>query len=115
MGIASVFDAELNNFNSCKRREAAYAAVTLELGGAKYMEEREVKIHGIYKHFKNKYYIVEDMAFHSETKEEYVVYRRLYGDNSLWIREKGMFLSEVDHEKYPDVKQKWRFELVEEV
>ena len=47
--------------------------------------------------------------------EEYVVYRRLYGDNSLWIREKGMFLSEVDHEKYPDVKQKWRFELVEEV
>lgn len=47
------------------------------------MEEREVKIHGIYKHFKNKYYIVEDVAFHSETKEEYVVYRRLYGDNSL--------------------------------
>lgn len=51
-------------------------------------EEREVKIHGIYRHFKNKYYIVEDVAYHSETKEEYVVYRRLYGDNSLWIREK---------------------------
>lgn len=84
-------------------------------GKGKVMEEREVKIHGIYKHFKNKYYIVEDVAFHSETKEEYVVYHRLYGDNSLWIREKGMFLSEVDHEKYPDVKQKWRFELVEEV
>ncbi|WP_191014797.1 DUF1653 domain-containing protein [Treponema zioleckii] len=44
-----------------------------------------------------------------------MVYRRLYGDNSLWIREKWMFLSEVDHKKYPDVKQKWRFELVEEV
>ena len=54
MGCTSVFDAKLNNFHSCKRREAAYAAVTLELGGAKYMEEREVKIHGIYKHFKNK-------------------------------------------------------------
>ena len=33
------------------------------------MEEREVKIHGIYKHFKNKYYIVEDVAFHSETRK----------------------------------------------
>lgn len=79
------------------------------------MESRELKIHGIYRHFKNKYYIVEDVAYHSETKEEYVVYRRLYGDNSLWIREKQMFLSEVDHEKYPDVKQRWRFELVEDV
>ena len=47
-------------------------------------ENREVKIHGIYKHFKNKYYIVEDVAYHSENKEEYVVYRRLYDDNSLF-------------------------------
>ncbi len=37
---------------------------------------------------RKKYYIVEDVAYHSETKEEYVVYRRLYDDNSLWIREK---------------------------
>ena len=72
---------------------------------SKVMEKREVKIHGIYKHFKNKYYIVEDVAFHSETKEEYVVYRRLYGDNSLWIREKSLFLSLVDKVKYPDVQQ----------
>ena len=78
-------------------------------------EKREVKIHGIYKHFKNKYYIVEYVAFHSETQEEYVVYRRLYGDNSLWIREKNMFLSPVDRKKYPSVDQKWRFELVDEV
>ena len=78
-------------------------------------EKREVKIHGIYKHFKNKYYIVEDVAYHSETQEEYVVYRRLYGDNSLWIREKNMFLSPVDRKKYPSVDQKWRFELVYEV
>ena len=78
-------------------------------------EGRTVKIHGVYRHFKNHYYIVEDVAFHSETKEEYVVYRRLYDDNSLWIREKNMFLSEVDKVKYPDVKQKWRFEYVEEL
>ena len=73
--------------------------------------ERNVKIHGVYKHFKGDYYLVEDVANHSETKEKYVVYRRLYGDNSLWIRPLDMFLSEVDHEKYPNVKQKYRFEL----
>ena len=71
----------------------------------------ELKIHGVYKHFKGDYYLVEDVAFYSETKEEYVVYRRLYRDGSLWIRPKEMFLSEVDHQKYPKVEQKYRFEL----
>lgn len=74
---------------------------------------REVKINGIYKHFKGDYYIVEDIANHSETKEKYVVYRRLYGEGDLWMREMNMFLSEVDHEKYPNVEQKYRFELQE--
>ncbi len=72
---------------------------------------REVKINGIYKHFKGDYYLVVDIANHSETKEQYVVYRGLYGDGKLWIRPLDMFLSEVDHGKYPDVKQTYRFEL----
>lgn len=73
----------------------------------------ELRIHGVYKHFKGNYYLVEDVAFDSETKEEMVVYRRLYGDGSLWVRNKEMFLSLVDKEKYPDVEQMYRFELQE--
>lgn len=65
-----------------------------------------------YKHFKKRNYLVEDIARHSEDYSWYVVYRRLYDDGGLWIRPLPMFLEEVDHIKYPDVEQKYRFELI---
>ena len=73
---------------------------------------RELKIGGVYRHFKGKEYRVEAAARDSETGEEVVIYRALYGAHELWVRPLEMFLSEVDAEKYPDVKSKYRFEEV---
>ena len=70
----------------------------------------------IYKHFKGNYYIILTVGHHSETKEKMVVYYDTSGKNSTiddpCIRPLDMFMSEVDHEKYPDVEQKYRFEKV---
>ena len=74
---------------------------------------RELKLKRVYRHFKGDNYLTEDIANDSETGEPFVVYRKLYGDGGLWIRPLETFLSEVDHEKYPDCEQKYRFELQE--
>ena len=76
--------------------------------------KRELVVHGVYRHFKGNKYIVEDVAIDSETDEYLVLYRALYGEGLLYARSMKMFLGAVDREKYPDVKQKWRFELIEE-
>ncbi len=66
-----------------------------------------VKEKGIYRHYKGNLYLVETIAKHSETLEDMVVYRALYGDNSVWVRPLSMFVEEVEGKD-----QKHRFELV---
>ena len=74
---------------------------------------RNIELKRVYRHFKGDYYLVEDIAKNSETNEDCVIYRKLYGDGGLWIRPLDMFLEEVDRKKYPNASQKYRFELQE--
>lgn len=67
---------------------------------------QELKLNGIYKHYKGNLYVVEDIIYHSETGEKMVAYRALYDDNKLWARPYDMFLDKVNKNG-----QKYRFEL----
>jgi hypothetical protein len=75
---------------------------------------QELKL-GKYKHYKGKLYEVIGIGKHSETLEEFVVYRALYeskefGKNQIWIRPKQMFLDKV----FVDGKEVLRFEFIED-
>lgn len=73
--------------------------------------ERKIYVNGIYKHFKGNKYKVLNIAEHTETGDKMVVYQALYGENKIYVRPYNMFISKVDIEKYPNAKQKYRFEL----
>ena len=71
-----------------------------------------IKKYGLYRHFKGNLYIILDFATHTETGETLVIYKALEFDK-IWARPLKIFESEVDREKYPGAKQKYRFELME--
>lgn len=74
------------------------------------MIKREIQINKKYRHFKGNEYLVLYLAKHSETSEEFVVYKQLYGDGGVWIRPLDMFLETIER----DGKVMERFQEVEE-
>ena len=76
------------------------------------MLEREIKEGQLYRHFKGTLHKIICVAKDSESLDEKVVYTHV-DTGEIWVRDKNEFLSEVDHNKYPNVIQKYRFDLLE--
>ena len=75
--------------------------------------ERIVEVGKTYKHFKGHIYKVICIAIDSEDLSKKVIYQNI-NDNKIWVRDYDMFNSLVDKEKYPDIKQEYRFEEIDE-
>ncbi len=69
----------------------------------------------MYRHFKGNLYQIRCLARNSETREMMVVYQAMYDTFEIYVRSLSMFMDEVDHDKYPEVKQKYRFELLQDI
>ena len=80
--------------------------------GAEYYKEKMVGMR--YRHFKGSLYIVSEIAINSEDLGIIVIYKDWENPSLTWARPFGEFTSEVDHVKYPNIKQELRFELVSE-
>ena len=73
----------------------------------------EIKRNRVYKHFKGDYYLVIDTAINTANEQTVVIYRELYGNGELFVREISDFAAPVDKTKYPTATQEYRFELQE--